>query len=113
MADIGPPPADMSGFLLWMVSILAAALGAMWKLGESKNARDIKTAAEQVTLLRAENAGIKAELQTEIRILREDHKLTEEARLQCEMDRARLDAECKGMKFRIENLEARNIRHDT
>lgn len=112
MSDIGPPPGDLSGFLLWAISILAAALGAMWKLGESKNARDIKAAAEQVTALHVENSSIRAEMKTEIRILRDAQKLSEDARLQCEMDRARLGAECKMMTSRIENLEARNTRDD-
>ena len=82
----------------------------MWKVGESKNARDIKESADQMIAMRGDNAAIKCEFQTEIRFLREESKLTEEARLQCEMDRARLDAECKAMTGRIENLEAKNDR---
>lgn len=107
------PPSDFSGFLLWAVSILAAALGAMWKLGESKNARDIQSAKEEMVAYRTENAAIKAELQTEIRVLREDQKVTEAARLKCEMDRARLDAVCGLLTSRIDNLEAKNVRDDT
>lgn len=108
--DMPPPPGDFSSFLLWAICTLAAALAAMWKVGESKNARDIKESADQMIAIRGENAAIKGEFQAEIRFLREEAKLTEEARMQCEMDRARLDAECKAMAGRIENLEAKNDR---
>jgi septal ring factor EnvC (AmiA/AmiB activator) len=117
MSDGSLPPSDPSAWVLWAIGIvvttLAGAIATLWKVGESKNARDIVAAKEQMTEYRMENASIQAELRTEIRVLRDDQKVTEQARLQCEMDRARLDAECKMMTARIDNLEAKNNRDDT
>ena len=109
-SDMPPPPSDFSSFLLWAICTLAAALAAMWKVGESRNARDIKDSADQMIAIRGDNAVIKAELQAEIRLLREDAKLREESTLECEKHRARLDAECKAMTCRIEKLEEKTDR---
>jgi len=109
-SDMPPPPSDFSSFLLWAICTLAAALAAMWKVGESRNARDIKESADQMIAMRGDNAQSQAEFKLEIRFLREEQKVTEEARLICEMHRARLDAECKAMTGRIEKLEQKTDR---
>jgi septal ring factor EnvC (AmiA/AmiB activator) len=109
-------PSDFSTWVLWAIGIivttLAGVVGTLWKVSESKNAKDIQDAKEQMILLRTENAAIQSELRTEIRLLRDEQKQLEEARLQCEMDRARLSEACKIMTSRIENLEAKNKRID-
>lgn len=111
------PPTDLASWMLWAIAVsvttLAGVIATLWKVGESRNAQDIQQAKEEMIAYRTENAGIKAELQTEIRLLREDQKITEAARLKCEMDRARLDATCNLLTTRIDDLEAKNTPSDT
>lgn len=110
------PPTDPATWMLWAIGIvvttLAGVIATLWKVSESRNAQDIKAAKEEMAAYRVENAAIRTELTTEIRVLREDQKVTEAARLKCEMDRARLDAVCGLLTSRIDNLEAKNIRDD-
>jgi hypothetical protein len=89
------------GFMGWALAGVVAAMGTLattiatlWKVGESKNAKAIQEQREEIVAVRTEMQGV-----------RENLKTTEQARLECERDRASLTAKCEIFEARLSRLE--------
>jgi len=82
------------GGILTVVGTLATTIGALFKINESKNTRAIEAQEKEIIALHAE-----------VKSVRDAAKLTEEARVECERDRAALAMECKYINQRLAALE--------
>jgi septal ring factor EnvC (AmiA/AmiB activator) len=100
------------GFFGWALVSIGTAMGTLvttiatlWKVSESKNARAIEEQRKEIMQQKIDYADAKAQMKTEIGIVRENLKAVEEARLECERDRARLSAQHEIFKDRLSKLE--------
>jgi len=82
------------GGVLTVVGTLATTIGALFKINESKNTKAIEAQEKEILALH-----------TEVKSVRDAAKITEEARLECERDRARLAVKCEYIEARLVRLE--------
>lgn len=94
----GEFPDGLMGWILTSVGAVMATLvttiATLWKVGESKNAKAIEEQYRELTVVRTEMQGVRENLQA-----------TENARLECERDRASLTAKCEIFEARLSRLE--------
>jgi predicted nuclease with TOPRIM domain len=100
------------GFFGWALVAIGTAMGTLvttiatlWKVSESKNARAIEEQRQEIITQKVEFADAKAQMRTEIGLVRDNLKAVEEARLECERDRAKLTAKCEIFEDRLSRLE--------
>jgi septal ring factor EnvC (AmiA/AmiB activator) len=89
------------GFWTWflgtigvVVGTLATTVAALFKINESKNTTAIAAQEKEITALHAE-----------VKSVRDAARVTEEARIECERDRARLAEKCGFIESRLARLE--------
>lgn len=91
-------PEGLLGWVLTGVGAVMATLvttiATLWRVSESKNAKAIEEQHKQI-----------ATVQAEVALVRDNLKTTEEARLECERDRASLTAKCDIFEKRLSRLE--------
>jgi septal ring factor EnvC (AmiA/AmiB activator) len=100
------------GFLGYALAFIGTAMGTLvttiatlWKVSESKNAKAIEEQRQEAIQQKVEFADAKSQMRTEIGMVRENLKAVEEARLECERDRAKLTAKCEIFEARLSRLE--------
>jgi septal ring factor EnvC (AmiA/AmiB activator) len=100
------------GFFSWVltgvlavVTTLAGAVAALFKISESKNTKAIEEQQQEILKQKIDYAESKAQMRTEIGLVRDNLKAVEEARLECERDRAALTAKCEIFEKRLARLE--------
>jgi hypothetical protein len=91
------------GLIGWALAGIGAAMGTLvttiatlWKVSESKNAKAIEEQHKEIAVVRTEMQGV-----------RDNLKITEQARLECERDRASLMAKCEIFEARLSRLEGK------
>lgn len=82
------------GGVVAVVTTLAAVVTTLWRANEAKNAEAIKEQSKQI-------AGIEGEL----KVVRDHSHLCEQARIECEKDRASLNTKCEIFEKRLTQLE--------
>lgn len=97
----------LSGVLV-VITTLAGAVAALFKISESKNAKAIEEQQKEIIQQKVEYAEAKSQMKTEISIVRENLQAVEEARLECERDRAMLSAKCEIFESRLSRLEGQS-----
>ena len=100
------------GFFGWALVAIGTAMGTLvttiatlWKVSESKNAKAIEEQRQEIINQKVDYADAKSQMRTEISMVRENLKAVEEARLECERDRAMLTAKCEIFESRLSKLE--------
>lgn len=91
------------GLIGWALAGIGAAMGTLvttiatlWKVSEGKNAKAIEEQHREIAVVRTEMQGV-----------RDNLKITEQARLECERDRASLMAKCEIFESRLSRLEGK------
>ena len=89
------------GFFGWVITgvgaiiaTLVTTVATLWRLNESRNNKAIEEQYKQI-----------AHVEGEMKVMREHVSKVEEARLECERDRARLTAKCEIFEERLQRLE--------
>ena len=82
------------GGIALIVGTLASVVAALFKINEGKNTKAIEEQAKEIVSLHAE-----------VKSVRDAAKITEEARIECERDRARLAVKCEFIESRLSKLE--------
>jgi septal ring factor EnvC (AmiA/AmiB activator) len=89
------------GFFGWVltgigaiIATLVTTVATLWRLNESRNNKAIEENYKQI-----------AHVEGELKVMREHVSKVEEARLECERDRARLSAKCEIFEDRLSTLE--------
>lgn len=82
------------GGILTVVGTLATTIGALFKINESKNTKAIEAQEKEINALHSE-----------MKVVREAASKTEEARIECVEDRARLMVKCEFIEARLAKLE--------
>jgi septal ring factor EnvC (AmiA/AmiB activator) len=90
-----------------VVGTLATTVAALFKISESKNAKAIEEQRRESAEQKLEFAAVRAQMATEISQVRKNLEVTEEARIECERDRASLKTKCEIFEARIQRLEER------
>jgi septal ring factor EnvC (AmiA/AmiB activator) len=100
------------GFFGYVLAFVGTAMGTLvttiatlWKVSEGKNAKAIEEQRQEIMTQKVEFADAKSQMRTEISMVRENLKAVEEARLECERDRAMLTAKCEIFESRLSKLE--------
>lgn len=97
----------LSGVLV-VITALAGAVATLFKISESKNAKAIEEQQKEIIQQKVEHTEAKTQMRTEISMVRENLKAVEEARLDCERDRAMLTAKCEIFEARLSRLEGQS-----
>jgi septal ring factor EnvC (AmiA/AmiB activator) len=87
------------------MSVLVTTIATLWKVSESKNAKAIEEQRQEIINQKVEYADARSQMKTEISMVRENLKAVEDARLECERDRAMLTAKCEIFESRLSKLE--------
>lgn len=97
----------LSGILV-VITTLAGAVATLFKMSENKNSKAIEEQQKEIIHQKVEYAEAKSQMRTEISMVRETLKSVEEARLECERDRAKLTAKCEIFESRLSKLEGQS-----
>lgn len=82
------------GGIAAVVVTLSTVVTTLWRVNEAKNAEAIKEQSKQI-----------ASIEGELKVVREHSHNCEQARIECEKDRASLNTKCEIFEKRLTQLE--------